>query len=104
MGGGGVGGKRGRWYGCQVSSPSGKELQVEKAASEGRVDFTAEEDGEYSFCFKGAKGGKTDVKFWVNTETDFGLADLVKEGMWMGSFSLLFAPPSSRHHLESIPV
>ncbi|KAJ8905321.1 hypothetical protein NDN08_001828 [Rhodosorus marinus] len=62
----------------QVDSPSGKVMYKQKARSEGRVDFSAPEDGEYSFCFSGAENSKTDVKFGVNTETDIGLHDVVR--------------------------
>mmetsp|Transcript_2747 Transcript_2747/g.3978 ORF Transcript_2747/g.3978 Transcript_2747/m.3978 type:complete len:205 (-) Transcript_2747:212-826(-) len=62
----------------QVDSPSGKVMYKQKARSEGRVDFTAPEDGEYSFCFSGAENSRTDVKFGVNTETDIGLHDVVR--------------------------
>jgi hypothetical protein len=37
-----------------VNSPSNKEIQKFEAESEGRVEFTATEDGEHSFCFKNA--------------------------------------------------
>jgi hypothetical protein len=62
-----------------VNSPSNKEIQKFEAESEGRVEFTATEDGEHSFCFKNAYT-ETEVSFWVNTETDVALADVAKEG------------------------
>lgn len=62
-----------------VNAPSGRELQKFEAESEGRVEFTATEDGEHSFCFKNAYT-ETEVSFWVNTETDVALADVAKEG------------------------
>jgi emp24/gp25L/p24 family/GOLD len=62
-----------------VVSPSGKEIQKFEAESEGRVEFDALEDGEYSFCFKNAYS-ETEVSFWVNTESDGALADVAKEG------------------------
>lgn len=61
-----------------VSSPSGRELQKFEAESEGRVEFTAKEDGEHSFCFKNAYA-ETEVSFWTNTESDSALADVAKE-------------------------
>lgn len=63
-----------------VKAPSGKDIQKFEAESEGRVEFTATEDGEHSFCFKNAYS-ETEVSFWVNTETDVALADVAKEGM-----------------------
>jgi hypothetical protein len=62
-----------------VNAPSGREIQKFEAESEGRVEFTATEDGEHSFCFKNAYT-ETEVSFWVNTETDVALADVAKEG------------------------
>ena len=62
-----------------VHGPSGREIKKFEAESEGRVEFTAEEDGEYSFCFKNAYT-ETEVSFWVNTESDSALADVAKEG------------------------
>lgn len=62
-----------------VTSPTGKELQKFEAASEGRIEFIATEDGEHAFCFKNAYT-ETEVSFWVNTETDVALADVAKEG------------------------
>lgn len=62
-----------------VKSPSGRDIQKFEAESEGRVEFTASEDGEHSFCFKNAYT-ETEVSFWVNTETDVALADVAKEG------------------------
>lgn len=62
-----------------VKSPSGREIQKFEAESEGRVEFNAEEDGEYSFCFKNSYS-ETEVSFWVNTDSDVGLADIAKEG------------------------
>mmetsp|Transcript_6205 Transcript_6205/g.18712 ORF Transcript_6205/g.18712 Transcript_6205/m.18712 type:complete len:202 (+) Transcript_6205:124-729(+) len=69
----------GSYVNLVVKSPSGKIIKEDKASAEGKVDFNAEEDGEYNFCFKAAHGSKTEVKFWVNTEIDFGLTDVVKE-------------------------
>lgn len=65
-----------------VNAPSGSEIQKFEAESEGRVEFTAAEDGEHSFCFKNAYT-ETEVSFWVNTETDVALADVAKEGEFM---------------------
>lgn len=65
----------------QVTSPSGHEIQKFEAESEGRVDFTANEDGEHSFCFKNAQT-ETEVSFWINTESDSALTDVAKEGMF----------------------
>lgn len=62
-----------------VNAPSGHELQKFEAESEGRVEFIANEDGEYSFCFKNAYT-ETEVSFWINTETDSALSDVAKEG------------------------
>lgn len=66
----------------QVVSPSGHELQKFDAESEGRIDFTATEDGEHSFCFRNAQT-ETEVSFWVNTESDSALTDVAKEGMFL---------------------
>lgn len=63
----------------EVTAPSGKLLQSFVSESEGRVDFVAAEDGEYNFCFKNAYS-ETELSFWINTETDIGLADVAKEG------------------------
>jgi len=62
-----------------VTAPSGQEIQKFEAESEGRVEFVASEDGEYSFCFKNAYT-ETEVSFWINTETDSALSDVAKEG------------------------
>lgn len=69
----------GAYVTLEVTSPSGKQLQSFVSESEGRVDFVAEEDGEYNFCFKNAYS-ETELSFWINTETDIGLADVAKEG------------------------
>lgn len=64
-----------------VHGPMGKEIRKFEAESEGRIEFVAEDDGEYSFCFKKAYT-ETEVSFWVNTESDSALADVAKEGMF----------------------
>ena len=69
----------GAYINLYVTSPNGQELQKFEAESEGRVEFFAKEDGEYSFCFKDAHVD-TEVSFWVNTETDSLLSDVAKEG------------------------
>lgn len=74
----------GAYVTLEVTSPSGKQLQSFVSESEGRVDFAAEEDGEYNFCFKNAYS-ETELSFWINTETDIGLADVAKEGMLGGA-------------------
>jgi len=62
----------------KVKSPSNKVLRTFDAESEGRVEFTAEEDGEYSFCFHNPYTA-VEVSFWVNIENDFGLSDVIKQ-------------------------
>lgn len=64
-----------------VTAPSGHEMKKFEAESEGRVEFTATEDGEHSFCFKNAQT-ETEVSFWVNTESDSSLSEVAKEGMF----------------------
>lgn len=81
-----------------VKSPSGREIQKFEAESEGRVDFMAEEDGEYSFCFKNAYS-ETEVSFWVNTESDVALADVAKEGT---SFERIAETAFDVHSYQSI--
>lgn len=61
-----------------VAAPNGREVKKFEAESEGRIEFEAEEDGEYSFCFKNAYT-QTEVSFWINTESDSALADVAKE-------------------------
>jgi len=73
----------GAYVTLEVTAPSGKQLQSFVSESEGRVDFTATEDGEFNFCFKNAYS-ETEVSFWINTETDVGLADVAKEGTLVG--------------------
>lgn len=78
----------GAYVTLEVTAPSGKQLQSFVSESEGRVDFVAAEDGEYNFCFKNAYS-ETELSFWINTETDIGLADVAKEGtlvrsLWRG--------------------
>jgi len=73
----------GAYVTLEVTAPSGKQLQSFVSESEGRVDFTAAEDGEFNFCFKNAYS-ETEVSFWINTETDVGLADVAKEGTLVG--------------------
>lgn len=76
----------------QVVSPSGREIQKFEAESEGRIDFTATEDGEHRFCFRNAQT-ETEVSFWVNTESDSALTDVAKEGMFhIFRHVLLFVP------------
>lgn len=72
----------GAYVTLEVTAPSGKQLQSFVSESEGRVDFIAAEDGEYNFCFKNAYS-ETELSFWINTETDVGLADVAKEGMFV---------------------
>ena len=61
-----------------VTSPTGRLIQKFEAESEGRIEFTAQEEGEYTFCFKNAYA-ETEISFWTNTETDSALADVAKE-------------------------
>lgn len=70
----------GAYVNLHVSAASGREIQKFEAESEGRVEFTAEEDGEHSFCFKNAHAD-TEVSFWINTETNSALSEVAKEGM-----------------------
>ena len=69
-----------------VTGPSGQDIEKHEAESEGRVEFIAAEDGEYSFCFKNAYTD-TEVSFTINTETDSALADVAKEGKIMIIFA-----------------
>mmetsp|Transcript_6499 Transcript_6499/g.13008 ORF Transcript_6499/g.13008 Transcript_6499/m.13008 type:complete len:199 (-) Transcript_6499:124-720(-) len=61
-----------------VTSPTGRELKRFDAQSEGKVDFYAEDDGEYNFCFKNHQS-ETEISFSVNLETDYGLSEVAKE-------------------------
>lgn len=69
----------GAYVDLRVTAPSGREIQKFEAESEGRVDFTATEDGEHNFCFLNAQT-ETEVSFWVNTESDSALSDVAKQG------------------------
>ncbi|KAA8497870.1 Transmembrane emp24 domain-containing protein p24beta3 [Porphyridium purpureum] len=62
----------------EVKSPRGMIIKKFEAESEGRIDFVAEEDGEYTFCFSNSYAA-TEVSFWVNIENDFGLSQVIKE-------------------------
>lgn len=53
-------------------------MQKFEAESEGRVEFIAAEDGEYSFCFSNAYT-ETELSFWINTESDSALSAVAKE-------------------------
>ena len=52
-----------------VNGPSGQEIEK----------FTAEKDGEYSFCLQSAYT-ETEMSFWVSTESGSALTKVAKEG------------------------
>lgn len=69
----------GAYLDLHVQGPNGQLVAKYEEKSEARVEFTAQEDGEHSLCFKNAIKD-TEVSFRINTESDSLLADVAKEG------------------------